>query len=292
MPAAPEHGGRPQGGSEKSAAKRSSNLKIRVMSAVVLGPLVLLAAYLGGPVFLAIVIAAGILFLVEWLSITGTDRASGGAILGYAVLIGAGLAFHVGFAAASIAAILGVALVTYALSGFDKKGRWAGEGVLYSGLAVYALLSARSAPDGLLFVFFLLTVVWATDIFAYFAGRAVGGPKLWKKISPNKTWSGAAGGLCAAVVLGGGLAAASGQDLLVRWILLAGFLSIASQAGDLLESAIKRRFEVKDSGELIPGHGGIMDRVDGLVAAAIMAAILGLLAGGPLADPISGLALG
>ena len=121
--------------------------------------------------------------------------------------------------------------------------------------------------------------MWATDIGGYFAGRGIGGRKLWPSVSPNKTWAGAIGGLVASLVVAGGFAAfglGKGGPMLV----LAACLSIASQFGDLFESAVKRRFGVKDSSHIIPGHGGLMDRLDGYVAAIVLAAIFGVLRGG------------
>ena len=123
--------------------------------------------------------------------------------------------------------------------------------------------------------------MWATDIAAYFAGRAIGGPKLMPRVSPNKTWSGAIGGTAGGVVGGVVVAAhvrrraASPRSRAWRFVL-----SVVSQAGDLLESAVKRRFDAKDASQLIPGHGGLMDRLDGFVAAAVAAALIGLLRGG------------
>ena len=269
-----------------------SDLKLRFLSAIVLGPAVLAATYYGGFPFVALVTLAGVLFLSEWLTMTGTAQFQRHAVAGYAaVFLAAGLYFY-GQGLACIGIILLGAGLVYGLAGFSREGRWAAEGVLYSGLASYSLLAARSGEGGVVFVFFLLTVVWATDIFAYFAGRTFGGPKLWARVSPKKTWSGAIGGLVSAVILGVGLVHLFGQQELGKWAMLAFGLSVISQAGDLLESAIKRRFNVKDSGGLIPGHGGIMDRVDGLVAPAILAAGLGLLLGGTVLDPISGLGLG
>jgi len=277
---------------QRTDPKGVSDLKVRLASAVVLGPLVLLAAYLGGFVFLLLVLAAGFLFLLEWLTITGTAKRSLASFAGHVTVAGVGLLFAFGLPALALAGIAAGAVAVLTLSGFDRAGRWAAEGTLYSAGAVYALLAVRATENGPLFVFFLLIVVWATDIFAYFAGRSIGGPKLWPRVSPKKTWSGAIGGLTAAVILASGLVMLVGETNVWPWALLAAILSAVSQAGDLLESAIKRRFDVKDSGGLIPGHGGIMDRVDGLVAAAIAAVLLGLLAGGTIADPISGLALG
>lgn len=269
-----------------------SDLKLRFLSAIVLGPAVLAATYYGGLPFFVLVTLAGVLFLSEWLTMTGTAQFQRHALTGYAAIVLAAALYYFGQGLACVGVILLGAGTVYGLAGFSREGRWAAEGVLYSGLASYALLAARFGDGGLVFVFFLLTVVWATDIFAYFSGRTFGGPKLWERVSPKKTWSGAVGGLLSAIGLGVGLVYLAGQQDLFKWAVLAFGLSVISQAGDLLESAIKRRFNVKDSGGLIPGHGGIMDRVDGLVAAAILAAGIGLLLGGTIMDPISGLGLG
>ncbi|GGB60380.1 phosphatidate cytidylyltransferase [Roseibium aquae] len=284
----PAHNGHSGGAKPKSA----SDLKLRLASAVVLGPLVLAAAYQGGLIFVLVVLAAGLLFLLEWLTMTGTAKMSVVSTVGFSTVLAVGVLYTQGFPAAALLSVCAGAGLVLVLSGFDRAGRWAAEGTVYSALAVYALLASRATAEGAFFLFFLLIVVWATDIFAYFTGRSLGGPKLWRRVSPNKTWSGAIGGLIAAVVLSAALALVYGQGQIWKWVALAVFLSAVSQAGDLLESAIKRRFAVKDSGGLIPGHGGIMDRVDGLVAAAIAAVVIGLVAGGSIADPISGLGLG
>ncbi len=272
--------------------KKTSDLKLRVASAAVLGPLVLLVTYLGGVPFALLMLATTVLFLWEWFSITGTRQTSVSALVGFGSLAALAILDFAGLGVAGLAAVLAGAFATFAVAGFSKTGRWGGEGVLYSGCALFAFLSIRNSSGGLLFTFFLLFVVWATDIFAYFAGRAIGGPKLWPRVSPKKTWSGAIGGLVLSTAFGVGIVFASGGHDLPFWALLALVLSIVSQGGDLLESAIKRRFDVKDSSRLIPGHGGIMDRIDGLVAAAIFAVLIGALAGGSLVDPIAGLGLG
>jgi phosphatidate cytidylyltransferase len=125
----------------------------------------------------------------------------------------------------------------------------------------------------------VLLVVWVTDIGGYFAGRGIGGPKLWPRVSPKKTWAGAVGGFAASLVVAGGFAA---FDLgkTGPFLMLGAMLSVVSQLGDLFESAVKRRFGVKDSSHIIPGHGGLLDRLDGFVAAVVMAAIFGFLRGG------------
>lgn len=271
--------------------KKLSDLRLRFISALVLGPLVLLITYLGNLPFAALTLVASGLFLWEWFTITGTQAKSPSSLTGFATLFAIGVLTVAGHPDLGLGAMVAGALIAYALGGFSKAGRWAIEGILYSGLALLSLLVLREGSNGLLVAFFLLFVVWATDIFAYFTGRALGGPKLWPRVSPKKTWSGAIGGLVLATVFGAGVAfVANAQDLML-WALLAAGLSVVSQAGDLLESAIKRRFDVKDSSKLIPGHGGIMDRIDGLVAAAIFAVLIGLVAGGSLADPIAGLGL-
>src|SRR5262249_5983935 len=144
------------------------------------------------------------------------------------------------------------------------------------------------AQYGFLAMIFLFAVVWGTDILAYFVGRAVGGPKLAPWISPKKTWSGAIGGVAAAIAAAIAVAFAGGLSNMAAVALLAAALSIVSQAGDLFESALKRRFDVKDSSQLIPGHGGLMDRLDGFLTAAVAATLIGLAHGG-LASAARGL---
>jgi phosphatidate cytidylyltransferase len=146
----------------------------------------------------------------------------------------------------------------------------------------------NDAQYGFLAIAFLFAVVWATDIVAYFVGRAVGGPKLAPRISPKKTWSGAVGGTVAAVGAALTLAIVAGLPNLPAVGLIAAAASALAQAGDLFESALKRRFGAKDSGHLIPGHGGLMDRLDGFVAAAVFATLIGLIHGG-VDEPARGL---
>ena len=133
--------------------------------------------------------------------------------------------------------------------------------------------------SGFAALFFVLLVVWAADIGGYFAGRGIGGPKLWPRVSPKKTWAGAVGGFAGSLGVAV-LFAAAGVGKMLPLLALAAFLSVISQLGDLFESAVKRHFGVKDSSQIIPGHGGLMDRLDGFVAAVVMAAILGFLRGG------------
>jgi phosphatidate cytidylyltransferase len=166
---------------------------------------------------------------------------------------------------------------------------WCIAGLLYSAVLLIAPVTLRQdAAFGFAAVIFLFVVVWLTDITAYFVGRALGGPKLMPRVSPKKTWSGAIGGTVASVIGGVILARQFGISNLAAIGTVALVLSVVSQAGDLLESAIKRRFSAKDASNLIPGHGGLMDRLDGFLIAVVVATLIGLVRGG-FAAPARGL---
>jgi phosphatidate cytidylyltransferase len=138
-------------------------------------------------------------------------------------------------------------------------------------------------PDGAATILWLLAVVWAADIGAYFTGRAIGGPKLAPAISPGKTWSGFAGGMVLAVLVGGGGGWLKAGDVSLPAVAVAAVVAVASVAGDLLESWVKRRFGAKDSGTIMPGHGGVLDRIDGLLTALpILAMIAAVVVGDPV----------
>ena len=159
---------------------------------------------------------------------------------------------------------------------------WGSCGIVYAGIAFLGpALIRRDAAWGFVAVLFVALTVWATDIFAYAVGRIVGGPLLWPRVSPNKTWAGAVGGAVGGVAAGTSVAYASGVDKLVAVGIVALLLSVLTQAGDLFESAVKRRFGAKDAGSLIPGHGGLMDRLDGFLVAAFVALLIGILRQGP-----------
>jgi phosphatidate cytidylyltransferase len=154
---------------------------------------------------------------------------------------------------------------------------WLPGGIVYAGLSGISLAAIRGDNQaGFVATLFIFAVVWGTDILAYFVGRAIGGPKLAPRISPGKTWSGAIGGTVAGVAASGLLTLGVFSRLSLWTMALAFLLSVASQIGDLFESFIKRRFGVKDSSHLIPGHGGVMDRVDGLVFACFAVFLLTL----------------
>ncbi|MBY0612652.1 MAG: phosphatidate cytidylyltransferase [Beijerinckiaceae bacterium] len=187
---------------------------------------------------------------------------------------------------ASAAVMLGLLLLTTFL-GAPQKRIWAGAGVVYACGLLFGLVALRGSTDyGLIVVFWLFAIVWASDIAAYFTGRAIGGPKLMPRVSPKKTWSGFLGGTAGGALAGTLTLLAAGQGAGWQHMALAAALSVASAAGDLLESAFKRHFGVKDSGRFIPGHGGALDRLDGFIAAVICAVIIGYARNG---DPARGL---
>nr|WP_272211497.1 phosphatidate cytidylyltransferase [Marinicella sp. W31]MDC2877388.1 phosphatidate cytidylyltransferase [Marinicella sp. W31] len=190
-------------------------------------------------------------------------------LAGWAVMIAAAILTFLELFAAALMLTVAASAAAYIYGRNKPVPFWFGGALLYAGAAMVALAAIRQGgAAGLYTTLFIFAVVWSTDIMAYFVGRAIGGPKLAPSISPGKTWSGAAGGAFFGVAAALGLCAAYGGHPSVILALLALVLSAVSQAGDLFESALKRRCGAKDSSHLIPGHGGVMDRVDGLVAAA------------------------
>lgn len=174
-------------------------------------------------------------------------------------------------------AVLAAAAATAVFYEWTRIARGWGAGWYIAGF-VYALIAALSvlwirdrADNGIELVIWVFLVVWATDIGAYFAGRAIGGPKLAPSISPGKTWAGFYGGVAAATILGGAWALFAGLPLVL--LLLAPLFAVVAQGGDLFESWMKRRAGVKDSGTWLPGHGGVFDRLDGLLPVAILTAL-------------------
>ena len=256
----------------------SRNLVMRIAVAAVLIPLAVAIAYAGGWLWTALVTLAAIGLFVEWLAIVGLAGATRVTVPGVAALAITGLCFAIGrFDAALI--VLSVGFVAVASIAPERRG-WAAAGFLYAAAAEIASVLVRLDPvKGFAALMFVLLIVWVTDSGGYFAGRGIGGPKLWPRVSPKKTWAGAAGGFAASLAVAVGFAA---FDLgrIGPLLMLSGALSVVSQLGDLFESAVKRRFGVKDSSHIIPGHGGLMDRLDGFVAAVVVAALFGFLRGG------------
>lgn len=265
-----------------------TELRLRIISGIILAAIVLAATWYGGLAFRLLAALIGLLIYYEWSTITRLQAENPLAnIVGW---IGQA-AIAVAVVAASAGTALVVLIVCFAVAiGFvlvDGTSRWFPTGVVYAGLTGIALAGLRGADSaGLVAMLFLFAVVWATDILAYFVGRAIGGPKLAPRISPGKTWSGAIGGAVSAVVAGSLVAYFLVPGGVLWAALVALVLSACSQSGDLFESFIKRRFGVKDSSHLIPGHGGVMDRVDGLIfacfAAFLLAGVFSLIKGGEL----------
>jgi phosphatidate cytidylyltransferase len=241
--------------------------------------LAIAATVLGGWPFVLFWAAAALIVYWEWSSMVARQAkvrllAGGAALLSAAVVAGFG-----SFEYAAGVVVAG-ALVVFALA--PRRRAWSAAGVIYAGVLVLAPeMLRRDLPLGPIAVFFLFAVVWATDILGYFVGRLVGGPKLAVRISPKKTWSGAIGGALGALAAGVSFMSLAGYAALGSPAAAALLLSIVSQGGDLLESAVKRRFGVKDASHVIPGHGGLMDRLDGFLAAVGAAVLIGMVRAGP-----------
>jgi phosphatidate cytidylyltransferase len=267
-------------------AAGGGELMPRILSALVLAPLAIAAAWLpssgyptaGAWVFGIFWLIAAIAVWWEWTTLVSGPGNRLLFLLGSSALVLA-LAVAEFSTARTRTPMLIIALGTLAAAVFARAERriWVAAGMLYAGALLTAPIILRRDPEfGFVAILFLFALVWASDIAGYFAGRTFGGPKLAPRISPNKTWSGAIGGVVGAMLAGCAVAAWAGIDNLLAIALVAFGLSAAAQAGDLFESAIKRRFGAKDASHLIPGHGGVMDRLDGFLVAAAVAMALGV----------------
>ena len=261
---------------ELAAARRAPGgaLATRVLTGAVLIAVALAAVWAGGLAFTALVAVAALLMFAEWCVMHGIAR--GFRQVGLAILaVTVALANYGSAVQAGVCALAGGVLLGLFARGYDRRRAvWLGAGVVYCGLPVVALIALRGLPQGFALTVWTLAIVWATDIFAYFAGRTIGGAKLAPAISPNKTWSGLVGGMAGAALTAWLLARGFGGSIAVqRYALFAGpLLAVAAQGGDLFESGMKRRAGIKDSGTLLPGHGGVLDRLDGLVPVAVLSA--------------------
>jgi phosphatidate cytidylyltransferase len=281
----------PHLGEAKSGAPAANNLLMRILSALVLAPIALAAAWYGGWPFALFWTLAAVAVLWEWITlVAGPD---GHRLMFSSCASAIAVAALVDWRGRQIVAILLVGLGALAATIFAPRGRrwWIVGGIFYAGAMVLAPLLLRAGgPHGFFAILALFAIVWTTDVVAYCAGRAIGGPKLCSAISPKKTWSGAvAGTLGAMLVTAAGARLIGGYDPLAI-ALVALVLSAVAQLGDLLESWIKRQFGAKDASHLIPGHGGVMDRLDGFWAAALLGCLIGLSRGG-FEDAASGLLL-
>lgn len=249
----------------------------RTVSGLVLGALALALTWYDARAFALLVLIVSVAMSWEWGRIVrgqGYDLTF--VVHAAAVAIAVGLAAF-GYAALAVAVLVIATIIVVPLQ-FGEHALLSASGVLYTGLPAVAMLWLRfDEPYGFLAIILILAIVWATDVVAYFTGRSIGGPKLWPRISPNKTWSGLIGGVTAAAIAGGAFAYVLGAN--VSALAISGLiLGLVAQAGDLAESALKRHFGVKDASNLIPGHGGFMDRMDGVVTVAVLAALFALLA--------------
>ncbi len=219
----------------------SENLQKRIISAGILAPVVLMIVWAGGALFSTTVVVVAVIMSFEWYGIITAN----GKILSE-----------------------------------QERKRWEFSGIAYVASFAGSLIYLRNMESGFGIIFLMLVIVWATDIAAFFAGRIIGGPKIYPKISPNKTWAGLGGGMIAAALVTAFSSVFVHSVGFFSMLLLGAVLAVVSQAGDFFESWVKRRFEVKDSGTIIPGHGGVLDRVDGLVTVVIVFAIIAMLNGG------------
>lgn len=250
--------------------RRRSDLATRAIAGIGMIALALAALAVGGVAFWLLTSAAALLMVAEW---AGLMRAGRVAIIASLVALGCALVVASppldGVGEAALALLVALAVAVAAMGRSARLGA----GLLYAGLPAFGLLLLRAGPHGFALTLWTLAIVWATDIGAYFSGRAIGGPKLAPALSPNKTWAGLGGGVVSALVVGAGIALAFE---LPRVLLgLGAPLAVLAQIGDLFESWLKRRAGVKDSGRLLPGHGGALDRLDGV---APVASLMGLVA--------------
>jgi phosphatidate cytidylyltransferase len=280
-----------------SGGSRWSDLSLRVISALVILPVALGCIWAGGFAYLLFVALGCLLLGHEWLTMCGYARADTVffwfpitvAVVAIASGLGApgtGLIIVLGgFAAAAVwgrnPGHGGTQGGNHSVASLARRPICLAFGMPYIGCTAVALPWLRADPvAGLPNTLFMLAIIWASDIGAYMVGRLVGGPKLAPAISPGKTWSGAIGGLASAALAGLGVAAWLSSGSSISYVIGLGIvLGIISQAGDLLESALKRHFGVKDSGRIIPGHGGLFDRLDALLAVAPVAALLAFTVG-------------
>lgn len=264
-----------------ASSPKWQDLGIRALSAAILIPIVLLDVWLGGVWYEIFVLLIGVLIAREWVRLSHEDQDLQLALHVLAVLAAGILPFGPGFLAS-----LGVIAVAWAISAglarvSGRQAFWPYVGIPYVAGATMALMVLGTDRDyGALAIVWLMAVIWAADSLAYFAGRTIGGPKLAPILSPKKTWAGLGGAVAGGVLASLAVAILAGLPSLAMLSLLGGFLAVVGQAGDLFKSALKRHYGVKDAGRLIPGHGGVLDRMDGLVAAAMAAAVIGALHSG------------
>ncbi|MEH6789431.1 phosphatidate cytidylyltransferase [Parasphingorhabdus sp.] len=252
------------------APGKASELQTRIIVGVLLIAAAVLAEYFGGAFLWILVILMALGIMSEWAGLTGRRKNRLLAMYALSVPLAIMSPWAAGPSFLALGMIMGAAMF---VAVFDQSLKLAA-GVFYAGLPALAIVFIREIDNGILILFWTLVLVWATDIGAYFAGRAIGGPKLAPQVSPNKTWAGLIGGVA--------LTAAVSFVLHVYWdlpfhlVLLSIPLAVLAQMGDLFESWLKRKAGAKDSGTIFPGHGGVMDRLDGLIPVAPVVALITL----------------
>ena len=254
-----------------------SDVRLRLISMLLLGPIILAIVWFGGLPYIVSVGICVTLMIHEWLTITlPIQNIKRNLAVLIFVFLGSVLTGFQEYLYAFICYTFSILYVLF-LPQFNKQKVWVVGGIFYVVFSATALLFLRNGEYGLQLIFGLLALVWTFDSGSYLCGRLIGGPKLWEAISPKKTWSGLIGGLVIGITVVSSIAYIAGYERIWMIIFLAFIISIVAQFGDLAESSFKRKFNTKDSGSIIPGHGGILDRVDGLVVAAMFVFIVGLL---------------
>lgn len=257
-----------------------SSVHKRIISAVVLAVPVVICVGFGTPLIEMLVIAAALVLVWEWCRLCADSFPYGAYAALAAVIAAAVLAVGMGHLLVAVLVLVAGGIAVHLLTG----GRlWLSIGVLYIGLPCLAVVWLRGDPlFGRETLFWLLAVVWASDIGGYVFGRLIGGRKLAPVWSPNKTWAGFIGAAASAALAGAVTALILGTVSFWPLVTLSALLGGATQGGDLFESWVKRHFGVKDTSSLIPGHGGLLDRVDGLMAAAVLTALIGVIGNGSI----------
>ena len=264
-------------------AVRARDIGLRAASAIVMAPAAVVAIWAGGLWFLALILLACALLAVEWamMSAARAWRVMAGAVA-FGLVAGV-VAAHAGqLSLGLVMLVFGAVAAGLFARNRGQEALDAAYGVLYLGWPAVLLIWLRDVDtaSGLAWTVSAFLIAWASDIMAYFVGSLVGGPKLWPRFSPNKTWSGFIGGLAAGTVTGAALGNFLDMGIGPYWGAALGLAAaLATMAGDLWESALKRRYGVKDAGKLIPGHGGLLDRVDGLMFAVVVVACGRLIVG-------------
>lgn len=248
----------------------SNELKLRIISAVILAVVVLAITWIGGQTFTLLWAVVAFLILREFNRMCAKSLPFANSAAAFITLFLIVASWLIGDRQTAIVMFCSGFIVLALWQMFVSRSIWSALGLAYAALPFFAMSDLRSDNhNGFIVILLLYFCVWGADVFAYFAGRTIGGPKLAPSISPNKTWSGFIGSLVGALLLSYLVDLAAGFDPILIFFIIMLLAAVVSQLGDLMESSIKRKFDVKDSGTSIPGHGGVLDRVDGLVVAAV-----------------------